>query len=210
MSITFKRFHADARLSQETCAYDTDVLFEGKLIGHCDNDGRGGEGRFHASELARATPGLLAQADAWAKQQAYHDPDGAVATDHEGKPLIVGGIAEYCDLLAEESLAYKQEMAQIKRHMKAKTLISDPAREGDIFAIKTVYRGQATQDLVEKHYPGAIVLNALTADDALKLFREQSRRVEARAKAESAVVEEAPAVESASAPRKGRGMKAGG
>lgn len=178
MTITFKRFHASARLSEETVAYDTDVLFDGKPIGSCRNEGRGGQGFFRAK--ADADPAVLEQAQAWACQQPYLEEDGSTAT-MDGKPLIVQSIDEYCDLLAERTLADKQEMAQVKRMLKKRAVFSDPARGGDIFSLQGVYTGERMKAAIEQRYPGAIVLNAIPIEQAIELFREQNRRARQQA-----------------------------
>lgn len=185
MSITFKRFHASARLSEETVAYDTDVLFNGKPLGSCRNDGRGGEGYFHAhKDVPKET---IEQANAWARSQHYRESDGSVALGPDGNPLTMGGIAEYCDYLAEETLVQQQYTAAVKRKLKKNAFFTDPARGGEIFALKNVsYSGPAMKDVIEKRYPGAVVLNALSVESAIEVFKandERLRKAEAEAKA---------------------------
>lgn len=184
MSITFKRFHASARLSEETVAYDTDVLFNGKPLGSCRNDGRGGEGYFHVhKDVPKET---IEQANAWARSQHYRESDGSVALGPDGNPLTMGGIAEYCDYLAEETLVQQQYTAAVKRKLKKNAFFTDPARGGEIFALKNAYSGLAMKDAIEKRYPGAVVLNALSVESAIEVFKandERLRKAEAEAKA---------------------------
>lgn len=184
MSITFKRFHASARLSEETVAYDTDVLFNGKPLGSCRNDGRGGEGYFHVhKDVPKET---IEQAHAWARSQHYRESDGSVALGPDGNPLTMGGIAEYCDYLAEETLVQQQYTAAVKRKLKKNAFFTDPARGGEIFALKNAYSGPAMKDAIEKRYPGAVVLNALSVESAIEVFKandERLRKAEAEAKA---------------------------
>ena len=184
MSITFKRFHASARLSEETVAYDTDVLFNGKPLGSCRNDGRGGEGYFHAHK--DVTKETLEQANAWALSQHYRENDGSVANGPDGKPLMMGGIADFCDYLAEETLVQQQYTAAVKRKLKKNAFFTDPARPGEILALKNAYSGPDMKHAIEKRYLGAVVLNAIPLESAIEVFKandERLRKAEAEARA---------------------------
>jgi hypothetical protein len=179
MSITFKRFHASARLSQETTAYDTDVLFLGKPIGTCRNDGHGGQGFFQASP--GVDPNLLMAATQWARQQPYLERDGSPVI-FQGGVLMVQGIDEYCDLLASETLNDKLEAAYVKRQLKANVLYTDPAKNNDLFQMRGKFDGATTVAQIQKRHPGAVVLNDLPFEEALKEYRDFGKRQAAAAK----------------------------
>ena len=181
MSITFKRFHGSDRMSQETTCYDTDVLFDGQPLGHCRNDGNGGQGIFHTKAGVDAK--LVERAEAWAKQQIYRELDGSAAL-MDGKPMTMDSIDEYCDYLASETMDEKRIVAQVKRHLKSKALFLDPARDNDIISLKGAYTGQAMKEAIEKRYPGAIILNELPLEQAVSAFKAQAVKDEARAGAE--------------------------
>lgn len=206
MSITFKKFQGSAALSQETAAYDTTVLFNGKVIGACRNDGNGGEGFFR--EDRTVDPALIKQAEAWARTQHYTELDGSVAKGPQGEPMFMGSVAEYCDYLAEETISHKQMVSQIKRQLKKSILISDPARDGDIFALKGTYT-EALKPAIEKRYPGVTILNAVPIEQAVLLFNQQEDRLRkaqaAKVAADQAALEQALNASTAEAtPRKPR------
>lgn len=192
MSITFKKFQGSAALSQETAAYDTTVLFNGKAIGTCRNDGNGGEGFFR--EDRTVDPALIKQAEAWARTQHYTELDGSVAKGPQGEPMFMGGIAEYCDYLAEETISHKQMVSRIRRQLKKGILISDPARNGDIFQLSGTYT-EALKPAIEKRYPGVTILNAVPIEQSVLLFKQQEVRLRkaqaAKAAADQAALEQA-------------------
>lgn len=195
MALTFKRFHGSERLSQETTAYDTDVLFNGRPLGSCRNDGHGGEGFFRPLPGVEAS--VLEQASAWAKTQVYLEIDGSPSLDHLNRPMRMDGIAEYCDYLADRTMSEKRVLATVKRQLKKHALFTDPARGGDVFALKGAYAGDATKAAIEQRYPGAVVLNAVPLEQAVAAFQAQEvRQLQAtRAQAQQQAQAMADAVE---------------
>lgn len=183
MAITFKRFSGNERMSEETMCYATDVLFEGKPIGSCRNDGRGGEGFFQ--QASGVDEKLLERAADWVRQQVYREEDGSAAT-FDGKIMTMERIGEYCDYLACEVMNEKRVVSQVKRKLRTSVLFVDPARNNDIFAIKGPYKGQPMKQAIEQRYPGAVVLNDLPIDQAVAAFKAVSLREAEAAKANAA------------------------
>lgn len=182
MTITFKRFSGNDRMSEETTCYTTDVLFEGKLIGSCRNDGRGGEGFFQRDP--KVGPDLLDRAEQWVREQVYREEDGSPAM-FDGKIMAMERIGEYCDYLACEVMNEKRVVAQVKRKLRTSTLFVDPARNNDIFAIKGPYKGQPMKQAIEQRYPGATVLNELPVEKVVSAFKAVWQREAQAAKAQA-------------------------
>ena len=170
MSVTFKRFQSNERLSQETVCFTTDVYFNGQKIGTAENRGEGGQALFRKDP--KATHEIVAAAEAWAKGQPCRDVHGRVHTFDDGTEMVAGGLEDYCDDAASLLHINKQELARLKRVMKNHTAFLDPAEPGEIFQLKSAYNGEQTKTAVEKRYPGAVVLNALTPEEALQRVRE--------------------------------------
>lgn len=179
MSITFKKFHASARLSEETVAYDTQVFFEGKKIGSCRNEGRGGEG--HLMIERDVDQALVDRAEQWVKQQYYMDDD-QIALDHNGLPMQFDRIAEYCDYLAEKTLADKQLKAYTQRTLKKYIVVKPLESPDDLLFYKGPYNDAKRNALISKH-PGAHILNDLPIEKSMELFLEEERRQRLRQQA---------------------------
>lgn len=172
MAITFRKFTASARLSEETTAYDTEVLFDGKHIGHCRNDGRGGMGFFVAK------PGVddatIEAAQAWARAQPILEVDGT-QMEIRGQKAFFERIEDYCDHLADETLAHRQLASQIKRLLKTHILLIDPQGEPGVRKIKQAW-GPHLKAAVLKRYPQATILNALPVEQAIEAAKNEQAR----------------------------------
>lgn len=172
MAITFRKFAASARLSQETTAYDTQVLFDKKLIGTCSNDGRGGMGHFWPE--SGAEPDLVSRAEAWANQQPVLDWDGTPMA-RGGQTMYHQGIADYCDTLADKTLADKQLRSSLQRLLKTHVLFTCEDTKGPgVFQIKRPWTKELEPHFRNK-YPEAVVLNELPFGTAMKVFERQTR-----------------------------------
>lgn len=178
MSLTFRKFSASARLSQETTAYDTQVLFDKKLIGTCSNDGRGGMGHFLPEP--GAGPDLVSRAEAWVNQQPVLDWDGTPIA-RGGQTMYHQGIADYCDTLAAKTLADKQLRSSLQRLLKTNVLfVSGDAQKPGVLQIKRPWTEDFAPHLRNK-YPEAVVLNELPIQDAMRMYKEQERLMAANA-----------------------------
>lgn len=172
MPITFRKFTASARLSRETTAYDTQVLFEGKPIGHCQNDGWGGMGHF--TPKAEADQDLVSLAEAWARSQPILEENGEQMVIR-GKPAFFEGIGDYCDHLADETLEHRQISAQVKRLLKTHVLFTCPDREPGVLQIKQAW-SPALEPLLRQRHPKAIILNTMPVSEAIDAFKEEQLR----------------------------------
>lgn len=162
--LTFQRFHTSARLSQETTAFDADVCWDGRLIGHARNDGGGGMAIFHRTE--KATPADLAAAQAFAKDFVVDLGDGATSQCH--------CLEDYLDHLAGERALQDTQRAWLKRTMKAKTVY---VFGHEVYAIKLPFAGNEARirDNLAQKLPGAVVLNALPAAESEAKYFEALR-----------------------------------
>lgn len=172
MSLTFRKFSASARLSQETTAYDTQVLFDKKLIGTCSNDGRGGMGHFWPEP--GAGPDLVSRAEAWVNQQPVLDWDGTPIV-RRGRTMYHQGIADYCDTLAAKTLADKQLRSSLQRLLKSKVVFTNEKAKGPgVFQINCPWTKEFEPEFRKRH-PDAIVLNELPFEAAMEAFDRHTR-----------------------------------
>lgn len=59
MNITLKRFQHYPRMSEETNAFNADILYEGVVVGTAENDGHGGCTFVHLNDKGRSIPALV-------------------------------------------------------------------------------------------------------------------------------------------------------
>lgn len=188
MSIAFRSFTANARLSQETTAYDTKVMFQGKLLGTCRNDGRGGMGHFRQDDST--SPETMAAAEAWVKTQFY--------TEDDGTPLIIDGkavsydrIEDYCDALADQTLADRELATQCRRLLKKHVLLLDESTGPGILQINQPYQ-ERLDAAIKKRHPNAVILNTLPLEQVMKAFRDEDTRRRHQEQAQLATKTRAP------------------
>lgn len=156
--ITFKRFTANERLSQETLAFAADVYWQGRKIGNVSNNGHGGQALFHR------TPGSdvadYREAESFARQQEMD-------IGEKGAPNLVkaDSLDEYLDWLACDVQAQKQQRAWLKRKLKSSVLFYD----GE--ALKAIARPwmPALEPLIRQRHAGAKILNAMPFEEAFAL-----------------------------------------
>lgn len=59
LTITLKRFQHYPRMSEETNAFNSDIAYEGNVIGTAENDGHGGCTFVHLNDKGRAIPAIV-------------------------------------------------------------------------------------------------------------------------------------------------------
>jgi hypothetical protein len=59
LAITLKRFQHYPRMSEETNAFNSDILYEGVTVGTAENDGHGGCTFVHLNDKGRSIPALV-------------------------------------------------------------------------------------------------------------------------------------------------------
>ena len=59
LAITLKRFQHYPRMSEETNAFNSDILYEGVTVGTAENDGHGGCTFVHLNDKGRDIPALV-------------------------------------------------------------------------------------------------------------------------------------------------------
>lgn len=59
LPITLKRFHHYPRMSEETNAFNADIVYEGVTVGTAENDGHGAGTLVHLNEKGRNIPALV-------------------------------------------------------------------------------------------------------------------------------------------------------
>lgn len=168
--LSFTRFHASARLSQETIAFDADVRWDGRLIGHARNDGGGGMAIFHRAEQAAKAD--LDAASAFA--------ESFVVDLGEGQTSVCHCLADYLDHLAGEVSFDDQQRRWLKRTMKSKVVYLVGT---NVYTMKLCYGGNEARvrDHLVQKVPGAVLLNALSAVDAEQAYLHAVRAQASRA-----------------------------
>jgi hypothetical protein len=59
LAITLKRFQHYPRMSEETVAFNADIVHEGVVVGSAENDGHGGCTFVHLNDKGRAVPAIV-------------------------------------------------------------------------------------------------------------------------------------------------------
>lgn len=59
LAITLKRFQHYPRMSEETNAFNSDIAYEGTVVGTAENDGHGGCTFIHLNDKGRSIPALV-------------------------------------------------------------------------------------------------------------------------------------------------------
>lgn len=59
LAITLKRFQHYPRMSEETTAFNSDIAYEGVVVGTAENDGHGGCTFVHLNDKGRSIPSLV-------------------------------------------------------------------------------------------------------------------------------------------------------
>ena len=59
LAITLKRFQHYPRMSEETIAFNSDILYEGVVVGTAENNGHGGCTFVHLNDKGRSIPALV-------------------------------------------------------------------------------------------------------------------------------------------------------
>lgn len=146
MRIELRKVHYSSRLSHETAAYAAEVWIDGKKRGTVENDGHGGSDMIHPYELGK-------EIDAYARTLPRWEMSGE---SYETTAEVLLG-----DLL--EAYLSRKDM---KRALRTKVLFTLPDRKG-LFEARLPYRPTE---------PGALVLNDMPEDQALKVYMESTKR----------------------------------
>lgn len=156
--ITFKRFSASERLSQETLAFAADVYWAGRKIGHASNEGRGGEAGFWRCEKADAAD--LAAAEGYARQQQLD-----IGTKEAPRLVNAARLEEYLDWLACDLMNIKRERSWLRRGLGRWILFYHGGR---LLSIKQTWN-PCFKDKVVRAHPGAQILNEMSFEEAFRL-----------------------------------------
>ena len=157
MRIELKSIKHYPSMSEETECYEADLWVDGVKIGHVSNRGTGGCDDFHGDWAA------FERADAWCKANLPKwgsEFDGA--DEHESD------LEMHCANLLQDWLVEKDML----KALRTKTVFVKPGEKG-LFTI--AYKGKKAPDpalyaSVRSRYPGAIILNEMAQDEALKLY----------------------------------------
>ena len=142
MKIELKNIKYAAFASEETSCYEATLWVDGKKIGTVSNDGHGGCDNFQGDRAAYKA------ADDWCPT----------------------GIEDLCGLLLEDHLIAK-DMAKA---MVSNALFCIPGRQG-LFTRKYANKAKPDQSLYDSvlgAHDGAVILNTLPREEALKIYKE--------------------------------------
>lgn len=161
--ITIKNLKVNATLSEETTCYSATIYVDGKKFGETGNDGHGG-----CDRILSCAPGVT-RAD-------FAALDDRIAATY---PRIIYGEDKTdlgpCNLewLVSGLIEDAEWVRDYRRAVKGKVLFTVPGETG-VSQIKVKPPHTEAQYLahIAQKYPGAVILNALPEDEAVKLFRE--------------------------------------
>lgn len=160
--VTLKAVKYSASLSQETAAFTADVIFDGKRIAHAHNNGCGG--------MTLVSPYDGKGSDV-AEAERYVAQFQNICGKHD---FGMHTLDSMVDSLLDDYLIRRD----LTKLLKSKTAGVVGA---DIRAMRAPY-SPATVAAFHKLHPGALILNAIPFEDALKVYKaENADRIAAAA-----------------------------
>lgn len=164
MKIELKNIKYAAFASEETSCYSAALWVDDVRIGHVGNDGHGGCDNFHGDHAAYKVVDQWCISNLPARQytKEKYGFDGIHETDLE----------TLCGDLLNDHLTAKE----LAKTMAYKALFHVPGTPG---LFTKAYTGKAKPDdrlfeSVRAAHPGAVILNTLPRDEALKIFKENA------------------------------------
>ena len=173
MTITLKDLKIHRGLSEETTAFDTKVLFDGKLIGHAYCRGCGDDAVFNGpfvEQSPAAQAWVVLQPDLIGRSVA-REPWAIELRRQRGQPAIDAAtinhpdIGSYVDELVERELSARDARKFYRR--MAKTGSCSAYVTGGF--VSTSGDGPKAREAVLKKYPEAIILSGLSEDEAAQV-----------------------------------------
>lgn len=163
--ITFKRFQAFERLSQETTAFAADVYWKGRLIGHATNEGCGAMALFRPS--ANANQAQIAEAQDFVKLQKIEGGEEYGLKNFEH-------LEDYLDDMANRNAEQTKHLNRMTRLLKKSTVYMVA---GVIYTLNKPYAGneEPIKAYLAKEEPEAVILNALPRSEANTHFMAMLR-----------------------------------
>jgi len=160
MKIELKKISFNERMSDETNCFVADIYIDGKKVGYCKNDGRGGCTEYYGN--TKADNELIAEAEAYCKALPKVRSE---ALDFEYDMTL----EHYIDELLEAHLKGKEEAKRMKLYMKGICFgipngmsYQTVSWKGRVLAqIDKISLQRAYNDVKAKYIKGAVVvLNA--------------------------------------------------
>jgi hypothetical protein len=162
MKIELKNIKYAAFASEETSCYEATLWVDGKKIGNVSNDGRGGCDNFHGDRKA------FEAAEEWC---ILNLPDKVYTKEKDGFDGIhTQNLESLCGQLLEDHLSAKD----LAKALISKAVFYTPGSRG---LFTKAYKGKVKPDdrlfeSVRTAHPGAVILNTLPRDEALKIYKE--------------------------------------
>lgn len=165
MKIELKSIKYAAFASEETSCYSAALWVDGKKIGDVSNNGHGGCDNFHGDQAAYRLADQWCCANLLTRQYTI-EKDGFDAAPSPQD------LEELCGELLNDHLIAKD----LAKALNSKALFTIPGREG---LFTKAYKGKVKPDQtlfesVRTAHPGAVILNTLPRDEALKIYRENA------------------------------------
>lgn len=163
MKIELRKVKHVKALSEETACYTADVLLDGKLCATARNDGHGG------CTFLRPLPGCREELEKLDKYAASLPPEQTGMAD-PSDPTKKFSYKHTADELVDRALYDYLDRQDLKRTLKRTIAIF---HRGKVLQFKKGHEiPRAKIDAtIAKDYPGAVVLNDLPEDEALRLFK---------------------------------------
>ena len=163
MKIELKNIKYAAFASEETSCYEATLWVDGKKIGTVSNDGHGGCDNFLGDQAAYRLADQWCRANLLTRQYTI-EKDGFDAAPSPQD------LEELCGQLLEDHLITK-DMAKI---MVNNVLFHIPGRQG-LFTRKYANKAKPDQSLYDSvlgAHDGAVILNTLPREEALKIYKD--------------------------------------
>lgn len=164
MQIEIRNVKHHPDLCEETEAFSADLLIDGRKIGTVSNRGTGGCDDFHGDQAAYDA------ADRWLRANR---PGWSLEPDCPPDRLMRHTIEDEVSAILAKHIGMKQ----MEKDMRA-SLIFRKAGEAGLYTIRIKAPHKASDPAVHARlmatYPGATILNALSAEAAWTIYSEAS------------------------------------
>lgn len=163
LAITLKRFKHYPRMSEETNAFNTDIVYEGVTIGSAGNDGHGGCTFVHLNDKGRAIPSVV---------------DASRIPEYSDGKFNEESLTKIVDDLVEKAIHSKwveKQRKRVEKELATKVLFN---RKGDKDGSFRTYnlKGKSPAEVLTfaRHTAGqpdvTRVLNLMPFEDAFRLL----------------------------------------
>jgi hypothetical protein len=162
MKIELKKFYSNERFSEETNCFQSELYLNGKKVGYCSNDGRGGNTTYHGLEHYWSED--IKRMEEYCKTL----PPIVYTKEKDGHDFTINmNLEHYIDDLVSEQLEKKERKRKEKEMLKY--IIFSKSR----WSYQTIsWKGHTIEDMLKTP------LGRITLEKKVKELQEQGYTIE--------------------------------